>query len=48
MANEENKLEETIIDNLSSSRYCYLCYSLLDSNKACTNPDCILYGIPQE
>ena len=36
------------IENLKTSTYCYLCYELLDENKACTNIDCILYGIPQE
>ena len=40
---EQNKIEEA-----KSARYCYLCYSVLDDNKACTNPDCPLFGIPQE
>jgi len=31
-----------------AARYCYLCYAVLDSNKACTNVDCITYGTPQE
>lgn len=42
---EENiKIEDAI----TNARYCYLCFSALDSNKACTNQDCPLYGIPQE
>ena len=41
--NSENK--EVISE---AARYCYRCYSILDSNKACTNVDCKIYGIPQE
>lgn len=30
------------------SRLCYLCGALLDADKACTDPECILCGTPQE
>lgn len=40
--------EEIVIENAAASRYCYLCFSTLDANKACTNEECVLYGIPQE
>lgn len=41
---EENK----IIQDSAAARFCYLCYAPLDNNKACTDLDCPLYGIPQE
>lgn len=34
-------------DTSSGMYYCFLCGAPLDSNKACTDPDCPLYGIPQ-
>ena len=48
MDNEEKDITTVIGDNITNARYCYLCFAILDSNKACTNPDCPLYGIPQE
>ena len=44
----ENEKKEEINVEASAARYCYLCYSILDSNKACTNTECPLYGVPQE
>ena len=41
-------MEELELEAQSASRWCYLCGALLDSNKACTDEDCPLYGIPQE
>lgn len=46
MDNTENINNEEV--KAEASRYCYLCYALLDANKACTNVDCDIYGIPQE
>ena len=48
MDEEVVKIEDTIFKNATNARYCYLCFSALDINKACTNQDCPLYGIPQE
>lgn len=31
-----------------AGRLCYLCGATLDANKACTDQDCPLFGIPQE
>ena len=43
MIEENNNVEAG-----AASRLCYLCGATLDANKACTDPDCPLYGIPQE
>lgn len=50
MDNTENFNNNEIISEAKAeaSRFCYLCYAPLDANKACTNVDCDIYGIPQE
>ena len=36
-------------DVVQLSKYCFLCYSILDTNKICTNPECemCIQQIPQ-